>query len=148
MGQYCEWDDVHNRYKAIAKIGDAAEVESAYIYYAENELNSLLGDRFSIPFSSNNITAKDLSIELTYIRMGICKLEDAKQKREMLMAKIDRLRNGTESMLNDDGTTLTTVGDTVWCSDSEYHHTFGHGRIEDFHVDSSQVYSEEEERLY
>ena len=145
---YTNWQDVANRYPGIARAGGAKDITSAYIYFAENEINGLLSEFFTVPFSANNVTAVDLAVELIYARIGTQKLSEADKIRDRVMKRIERIKAGTEAMMLSDGTYLTTIGGTVYSSDSEYHHTFGHGDVIDFHVDSSQTYAEEQERDY
>lgn len=140
------WDDLLIRYPKVSQVGDAKDVNSAFIAFAENEINGLLADFFTVPFSSNNMTAKDLAVELAYARLGVVKISDADKIREMVYKRINRIIEGKERMVLDDGTVLGSVGDAIYSSDSNYHHTFGVGHIEDMFVDSSQIYDEDQER--
>ena len=151
MGRYINWDDVTDRYSLLAKgsYAGADEVDSAHITYAENELDALLASTFTVPFSSNNLTAKDLSIDLTYCRVGNFKLKEQKEFKEMIMDKINMLKNGDMSMITDSGDVLTTGGTTqIWSSTEDYHPVFGMGDTIQFEVDSSRIIDEENDRGY
>ena len=77
MGRYCTSSDCIARYNRLSKIDSAqTEIDSHFISFAENELDGLLSPKFTVPFSSNNVTAKDLAIDLTYLRAGNLKFEE------------------------------------------------------------------------
>lgn len=143
---FVTWKDVVDRYPAIATKGSSKSVESSYLYFAENQVNGMFAENFTVPFSSNNITAKDLAIDVTYLRIGIPNVTDTEKLMKMLDHRVKMLNNGTYKMMLDDGTSLVTLGDVVYSSDADFHKTFGHGDVEDFFPDSSQIYDEDQER--
>ncbi len=147
MSRYIEWDDVINRYPALAKGTNAEEVSSAHIFYAEYELDGALSNYFTTPFSSNNITAKDLSIDLVYARMANLKYTDADKFRKAIQVKIDGLANGSKNMMTTGGDLLATVGNTIWSSTKDYHNIFDHGDVLDMVQDQSQLLDEENDKL-
>jgi len=65
MGRYIEFDDLIKRYRRVDTKGGADEVDPL-IVFAENMLDGMLGSHFVVPFSSNNATARDLAIDITY----------------------------------------------------------------------------------
>ena len=151
MGRYITWDDVTDRYTLLVKgsYSGANEVESAFITYAENELDALLASSFTTPFSSNNQTAKDLSIDLTYCRAGNFKISERKEFKEEIMEKINMLKNGDMSMLTDSGDLITSTGTSpTWSTTIDYHPVFGHGDDIHFEVDSAVVIDEDNDRGY
>jgi len=151
MGRYIDWDDITDRYSVLTKgnYAGSAEVDSAHIVYAENELDALLASTFTVPFSSNNLTAKDLSIDLTYCRVGNFKISERKEFKEEIMEKINMLKNGEMSMITDSGDVLTTTGTTqAWSSTEDYHPVFGLGNEIQFQADSSRIIDEENDRGY
>ena len=121
-------------------------IESNFIYYAENELDGRLSPVFTVPFSSNNVTATDLSIDMTFCRAGNLKAEERKEVCDAIDMRIKRLIDGLDDMLLADGTVLATVGGTVYSTTMNYHPVFGMGNIVDMVVDSSQVQAEEDAR--
>lgn len=139
------WDDVITRYGDIARNGDAVAISSHYLLYAENELNSRLAPYYTTPFSSNNITAIDLAIDLAYYRLARPS-ENALKVYEDAEMRIGRLIKGEEAMIDSSGETLGYVADTIWSSTQDYHPTFGMGDIEYFAVSSQQVMDEEDAR--
>lgn len=151
MGRYITWEDIADRYSILekGKFSGSDEANSAYILYAENQLDSLLASSFTVPFSSNNTTAKDLSIDLAYCRMGNFKIEDRIKLKEEIMGTINMLKDGTMSMITNSGDVITTLGSTpTWSTTQAYHPVFGHGDEACFEVDSGLTYTEEQAREY
>lgn len=105
------WDDLVARYNRVADVGGAKQVNSAYLVYAEAELNSLLGSCFTVPFSDNNLTAKDLVIDLAYLRVLSFKADKMSDKFEKrIMDRIDGLKKGDIGMTLVDGTIIFSSG--------------------------------------
>ena len=107
MGRYIDTADLVERYREVGKEIGFEEVSSAYIYYAEHDVDMHLGAVYTAPFSSNNLTAKDLSIDFAYVRMSRrARPKDAEAIHSALMKTIEKLTNGTLSM-------VTTSGDLL-----------------------------------
>lgn len=146
MARYAQWDDIVGRYQGVAKKGGSNDVGSSYIAYVENQIDGLLSSKFTVPFSNNNITVRDLTIDGVYIKAGNLNIKDRRELRKEWHERIANLKSGYEAMLTTSGDVITTVGGTVWSTTKDYHPTFGMGNIADFHVDSSQIYVEDQER--
>ena len=147
MGLYIDWNDIVSRYPSIAGVGGAEEVSSAHIIYAENELNGRLSPKYTVPFSSNNMTAKDLSIEISYVRIGNINTDQRSELIESIDKRIERLLSGDEDMMDDTGEIVQiSVGGTIWSSTMNYTPTFGSGDIEDFVVDPDLISDEDSAR--
>lgn len=148
MSTYANWGDLVGRYKKFNSLGAADEVNSHYIYYAERELDARLGTHFTTPFSSDNITAKDLTLMLVNVRYH----EDtddkkAKRLREAIEKKFDNLINGVTQMITTtSGNTIIANGSPVYSSTEPYTPTFSHGDIADMHVDPDLLNDEENAR--
>ena len=149
MGRYITWEDIVDRYPLIAKgnFSGSSEASSAYIFYGESELDGLLAPAFTIPFSSNNVTAKDLAIDLSYCRMANFKIEERKEFKKEIMDKINMLKDGAMSMLTNSNDTVSTLGQSpTWSSTKDYHPVFGHGNDIYFEVDSGLTTAEQDAR--
>lgn len=146
MSDLVNWKNVVERYPQIERVGGASEISSVYVEYAERELEGYLAGYYTVPFSSNNLTAKDLSIDLTYLRIGNLKAKDRKEFREEVMGRIKQLQIGAASMMTSSGGQLQSVGELVYSDSKDYHPVFGMGDTLDFAVDSSQVDAEDAER--
>lgn len=148
MTAIINYADVIARYPEQASLKDATQVNSNYIPYAVAEIESRLAPRFTVPFSSNNLTAKDLMIDATYLavyRFKEPKKAESVQKR--LDSVIENLLAGKADMMLSDGNKLQSIGGTVFSTTKNYHPVFGMGPIEDAVVDSSMITAEEDARL-
>lgn len=147
MGRYINWDDLVGRYERIAGFEGAEEASSYYITYAEAMVDQKLGSCFTVPFSSNNMTAKNLAIEEAFLIAGNLKFEEATKKRDWLTEQYEALCAGKEVMVTDSGDILTRsdIGG-AWSSTEDYHPVFGMGATVDFIVDQDQLDDEEDER--
>lgn len=150
MATYATWEDLINRYPAMEALGGSAEVNSSYIHGAERELESALGAFYTIPFSSNNYTATDLTLELAYIRYyESVKPDWAEKKMEHFEKRIEKLIAGTMVMSVSSGDAVLSVsnpGGAAMSTTQDYHPTFGVGATIDMLVSSGQLLDEADER--
>lgn len=142
------WEDVAARYEEVQKYKDSTRTNSGYILFACAEVEEKLASRFTVPFSSNNLTAKDLMIDATYLKIFRWKADKEKVERieKHLESRIKALREGKADMMLDDGSKLLSVGGTVYSTVNDYHPVFYNGPVEDMVVDSSQIENEFNER--
>lgn len=147
MGRYIDWSDVIDKYPAAATRGGASEIGSAYIGYLEAEIDGKLSSHFTTPFSSNNVTVKDICTDMAYSRIGNFKIKDREEFKKAIDSRIEGLKNGSESMITIDGTVLSSSLGTVYSTTKDYHPVFGMGSTESFVVDSSQIQAEEDARV-
>lgn len=155
MGLYATAQELFDRYPNCKQDNTSAEVESNFINYAEAELSGRLSSYFTVPFSNNNLTVKELTLDLAYIRMmkGI-KPEIIDKKREMIDTIIQELKDGDRSMITTENGAITatsevvqTVGGTVYNNMGTYTPIFGFDDVEDFEIDPDLIDSEESSRL-
>lgn len=109
MGRFVKWKDVHDRYRDIASLGDEKAVDSAWIRPAEFELESKLAIRFTTPFSDNNATAKDIGIDMAYLKMSPTRNKNYERVRDMVDARIKGLLEGEALMITDSGDSMTST---------------------------------------
>lgn len=151
MGRYCTVDQVVARYRKVADVVSYPNaVDSQYIHFAEAELDRKLGPYFTAPFSSNNITATDLAIDLAYaktVQYNDPKKYDAIKKH--INSQLDDLIVGTDAMVTASGDLLysTGGGSNAWSNTQDYHSAFGMDDELYFKVDSDQLFDEEDARL-
>ncbi len=101
------------------------EVNSYHSPMAQAEIEGLLSTHYTVPFSSNNITAKDLVSKLVYSRLAPMKESERREIRTELYERIDRLKSGEEQMITTSGDILAPgVSGTVWSNTQDYHPTF------------------------
>jgi hypothetical protein len=145
---YANWGDVSGRYPEFTNVGGADIVNSHHIHGAEVALNGMLAGHFTVPFSSNNLTARDLTIDLTYIRY--MRNKDPKRieiMRKDFMDRIDRLRKGEDVMMTDSGDSLLkSGGEAIYSTTQTYHPTFDWDKPEYWFVDSSMIYDSRQDR--
>jgi len=149
MGRYCTVDQVAQRFPRVTDVRSyPVTVDSGYIYYAEAELDRRLAPYFTTPFSSNNVTAADLSIDMSYAKIIIY---DDPDKYAAIMGRVDTvigdLIAGTAAMQTSSGDLiLSSTGNAAWSNTASYHSAFGVGDFTLFQVDSSQQYDEDARR--
>jgi len=149
MGRYCEVSQVVARFrKTTDVVSYPGAVDSQYIYFAENELDVKLGPYFTVPFSSNNITATDLSIDMTYAK--IIRYDDP-ERYKLIMEHIDSVIGdliiGKAGMITTSGDQLLSgASNNAWSNTMDYHSAFGMDDFEYMQVSSQQLADEESAR--
>jgi len=139
MAKYINWKDAVIRYPSLSTVGGASEVGSTWIGHVEAQIEGMLSSSYTIPFSNNNETVKDLAVELLYIRVGNLKVKEAKSMREDFMSRIKNIKSGNESMITSSGKVVPMVGDTIYSSTSAYSPIFDLSSVENWGVDESQI---------
>lgn len=144
MGRYVNYADVVNRYPMIGKSGGEDQITSDFIRYAEFELEEKLGKKFSIPFSSNNMTAKDLSIDLTYLKFMRTTGNDFdfETLQASVNSRIAGLLKGDAFMAIESSDPLGKSEDSVYVG-MNYKPVFGLGDELEFDVSSERLSFEE-----
>lgn len=144
MGRYITVANVNARYTRVASDIGSASINSDYIPYAEGSIEGMLSPKYSVPFSDNNVTVKDLCIDAAYARM--IRFKDS-EKSELIEnyieKKVTALLEGREEMITSSGDAIGMDIQNAWSETQDYHPVFGKGDIIDFHADSSQLYDEE-----
>lgn len=141
------WKDVNDRYPETLKLADATQADSSWVPFAIAELHARLSPGFTVPFSDNNMTAKDLAIDLTFAKLYRFKdIEKADAVLTYVGAQIDMLLAGSQKMITSSGDTLAAVGGTIYHTNDAYHPVHGMGPIEYAIVSSAEVIAEQEDR--
>lgn len=136
MGKYIEWDDVVDRYPEIDSLSGSDELSPTYITYAEAYTEAALSGAFTPPFSSNNLTIRDLCIDCTYFRAGRGKLDNADAVKSDWFATIQMLTGGTMSMVTTSGAVILSDKSLgAYSSTQSYSTSFGFDAIEDWEID-------------
>ena len=138
------WKNVNQVYPETVKRADATNADSSWVHYAVVELEGRLGQWFTVPFSSNNETAKDIAIDLAFARAyRFSQSEMVEGLRKQIDQRIKDLKNGVVGMVLSDGTIIQSVGGTVFSTTQDYTPVFGMSPIELSEVDSGQIYDED-----
>lgn len=142
MGRYCNYQDVVNRFRKATDVNSyQTAIESNYILFAEAELDGRLGGYFTVPFSSNNVTAKDLSIDLSYAKIIIyADPKVYKSIMDQVDKRIDALISGDAYMLttSQDQLESSAASDLAWSNTASYNSAFAMVDAEFLHIDSNQ----------
>jgi len=147
MGSYADWGDVAGRYPTIEARGGSTEIEESFIQGAEAEINAYLATAYSLPFPAPiPPLIRDLTIDLTYCKMAVGKMEDREKICNRVTSLLEKLRDGD--------ITLTTSGSVIeqvnlsglYCSDAEYSPIFERDSQYNWGVDSAQIQSIEDNR--
>jgi hypothetical protein len=141
------WNDVTLRYKVLGDYDSTSAQQVEYIAFAEAELNRRLSACYAVPFSSNNITARDLVVDIAFA--NTIKFRD-NEKYETVMEHIDkvaeRLCANDASMINDDGTLITPTGTAdsgkAYSSTKDFHPIFDMGDTINQKVSDQQLIDE------
>jgi len=118
--------------------------QAALVANAEAYVHGRLGSNFSVPFSSNNMTAKDLVIDTLYVQnIQSRQILKGKTLAAVVDEKIKALLLGATSMVDINGTILAAfAGDVAWSNTMNYHPVFGMGAPEVTAIDSQQLIDE------
>lgn len=123
-GRYITWDDVVNRFSSFATAAGAMKAASHHLAYAEAEVDAMLGAKFSVPFSNNNLTVKDLVIDLVYLRSIRNNFDLYRPMRAEINSKFAALLSGKMVMITASGDSLRYTGVSAWSNNQDYHPTF------------------------
>lgn len=148
---YITYDELIARYAALGT-SSASNVNSDLIYYASIEINGLLGSHFTVPFTANHPTIKDLTIDLAYYKNLRGKdPEKAEKLRESIMDRIESIKSGEEAIYTGSGTLemSSTPNADIWSSTQDYHPVHSMLDADDplTVVCSEQLYDEANERI-
>lgn len=109
-----------------------AEISSYWLFHGTMRVNERLGAFYTLPFSSNIPTIKDLSIQFAYLGVLVRtrKETDSKELKEELDQRILDITSGGGSLFLDDGSTEVPKGGsadnagTSWSDQMDYKPTF------------------------
>ncbi len=148
---YASYEDVIARYPVLKDWGkQETDVNSDLIYYAEIELNGLLGTHFTVPFATTHPTVTDLTIDLAYYRAAITRQPDKVEGlRKRVMDRIERIKAGKEVIATGSGSLAVETSQVpVWSNVEDYHPVFSmlDAESEYSRVSSGMLYDLETER--
>lgn len=149
---YITYSEFTARYPSL-KVSSQDNIEDDLLYYAEIELNGRFASHFSVPFSANHPTVKDLTMDLAYYRQIRLKdPEKAEKIRKSVIGRIEDIKAGKEFIYTGSGTLdfdgSNTEGIQIWSTVDDYHPVHSMLDPEDplTEISSQQLYDEAEER--
>lgn len=149
---YTDYNGVIERYPVFKDLGSESNVNSAFVYYAEVELNTQFSKYFEVPFEAAHPTIIDLAIDFTYVKyLRSRDPELAEKLEESLNKRVKSINEGDAFIYTGSGTTIArtrTGGARIWSSTEDYVPTFSMLDTEDpaTHVDSNYLADLENER--
>ena len=107
----------------------SAEIQNVWTPYGALRVNEQLGRIFTTPFSSNNQTARDLSIKYAYlgILLRTRNQKDSEELNDELKLRIEGIIEGNSPMVLDDGESMFATGSSLtsaWSNTEDYNNTF------------------------
>ena len=128
------------------------QLENHYLPAGSRYLDSRLSRAFTVPFSSNNLTARDMNIYsamLLFLEGRTSKKDDAAEIRLLLDGWIKDLVEGNGTMSLSDDTVLASDGaqHDVWSTGQDYTPVFNVLDAEQQEVDPDLVEAEEDKQV-
>lgn len=149
MGAIITWINATARYSELDKLpnGTVGGVQDDLIAMAEAQVHGRLASRYTVPFSNNNLTARDLAIDVLFVQNVMAREpKKAAAISDSLDKRIAALLTGAAVMVVSSGTAISMVGETAWSNTMNYHPVFGMGHVAGMAVDSSQLIDEDSDR--
>ena len=123
-----------------------AEINSSWLPYGALRVNESLGRCFTTPFSSNNQSAKDLSIRFAYLGylLDTRNETDSEELDKNLTTRVTDICCGNAPMILDDGTSIfpdltAGSGTDAWSNTQQYKSTFDMRDAEDQRIDPDLI---------
>ena len=100
-----------------------------FLARASTRLEEALGGAYTTPFSSNNQTAIDLTIDIArwMLQLRTSKQDDSQELGETIESRIEELRDGTSNMATvSSGGNIESSGpnNSAWSTDKDWKGTF------------------------
>ena len=142
---YATYTEFQERYPT--KLTEA-EVTSHFLHHASVRLETMLAPYFTLPFSANNLTAKDITLDLAYLLILQRSKDprDAESLSQGIKGRIEGLRNGTEAMTTTSGDTVysnTGLGE-IWSTTQDFKPIFDMRESAEQRVDPDRLREEKE----
>lgn len=135
---YAEFTQVYS-WRGVSE----SEISSYWLQYGALRVNEALGHFYTTPFSSNNVTAKDLNIH--FAALGILirtrKQEDSAELKKELEQRISDITSGGKYMILDDGTTIVPNENinSPWGQTADYKPVFDLRDAEEQRIDPDRL---------
>jgi hypothetical protein len=121
-----------------------SEINSAWLPYGTLRVNESLGSCFTTPFSSNNETARDLSIHYAYlgILLRTRNQDDSEELKNDLILRVTDICCGNAPMILDDGTSFFAATGSkfdAYSTTQDYKPTFDMREAEQQRIDPDLI---------
>ena len=106
-----------------------AEVNSVWLPKGASVLDSKLGAFYSVPFSDNNRTARQLNVDFAFLEYLIVRTrrqDDSEELNNHLTGRIEALQKGMELMMTDSAAAIQPSGgrEDAWSTNQDYNPVF------------------------
>ena len=123
------------------------QLENHYLPAGARWIDGRLGSVFTVPFSSTNLTARDLNIHASmylFLSGRTAKQDDAEEILKMLDGCITSLVSSNGVMLQSDDTTLAATSPQfqAWSTQKDYSPTFNMLDVVEQRVDHDRIIDE------
>lgn len=139
---YSEFTAVYS-YKGVSQ----EAINSYWLPHGALRVNEAFSPLYTTPFSSNNWTAKDLSIQ--FASLGILvktrKKDDSLELKKEIAIRVTDITSGNKYMMTDEGMAILPSGDTkhtAWSETMEYKPTFDMRDAVDQRIDPDRLDAE------
>jgi hypothetical protein len=143
---YATYSEFSERYPT--RMSDA-EVTSHFLAHAAHRLDSLLAGYFATPFSADNLTAKDLNMDLAYLMVlqRSKSPDDGAALAAAVAERIGALRAGREAMVTAGGAALyrASAEGGIWSTTQAFKPVFDLRDSVEQRVDPERLAAEERE---
>lgn len=113
-----------------------------FLVQGSTMVNEKLGSKFTTPFSSNNLTAMELSRDIAMYLLQVRTIApgDSEEIKELIDDRVQSLMDGAP-MATEDGDSISTtdINNMVWSSNQDYKRTFDMRREEFQRVDPDLI---------
>lgn len=143
MGRYINWADVLDRYPKLASAVGADEASSHHIMYAEAFVDGRLAPYYTTPFSSNNLTVRDLCIEVVHARYWLGNNKELYEEgMQFVKDFIGELASGASHMVTTSLEVIYGSQGAAYSNTSGQHPTFGLDDYTMTSIDSATIIDE------
>lgn len=122
----------------------SADINDTWLPHGALRVNEELAGAFTVPFSSNNYTAKDLSIHFGYLGllMRTRKQDDSPELREYLQSRVAAMVSSGTPMMTDSGDAIyasNNIKNEFWSSRETHKPVFDMRDAEQERVDPDLI---------
>lgn len=134
---YFSWEDLIGKYTSLAKDFDSTKINSLWAPLTCADVDGLIGQKYSVPFTPTPLFVKNLAIDMCYWQITY-----KEQDQSILKAYIDQrvagVLNGTITLTDPtNGAALTPATSQVFMTTSGTGTSFGMDNPINFAVDSA-----------
>jgi len=132
---YFAWEDLVAKYRKLEDSFDSSAINSYWAPRVSANVDGLVGQRFTVPFTPTPLLISDLAVDLCYWEMTY-KEENQTILKDYIDERVTGLLNGTITLTDPTGAPLAGAP-RVFLTTSGTASSFGMDHVENFRVDSN-----------